>query len=154
MMNLRTAHEGLGIVALVALLAAGMIGCQSFRLPARPHAPVDGIALQPGEPSQGTVDTGDLVLSYAFAVTFTPARQLHLSGRVVSVLARADSMTVYLNFLDSSGNVMDSTVLYASGFKPPTYIRRPGSFDTTLTLPPGAAAIAFGSAVQTSRGHR
>ena len=154
MMNLRTAHEGLGTVVLVALLTAGLIGCQSFRLPPRRHVPANGIALQPGEPVQGTVDTGDLTLSYTFALTFEPSRQLHLSGRVLSLRTRADSVTVSLDILNSAGHVMDTSVLYASGFRPPTYIRRPGRFDTTLALPPGAAAIAFTAFIQPSAGHK
>lgn len=141
-------------VTAIALLTAGLAGCQGFRLPPRPHAPANGIALQPGEPSQGAVDTGDLTLSYGFAVTFEPSRQLHLSGKVLSLRTGADSVTVYLNILDSAGHVMDTSVLYASGFKPPTFVRRARDFDTTLPLPPGAAAIAFSSSVQASRGHR
>ena len=46
---------------------------------------------------------------------------------------------------------MDTSVLYASGFRPPTYIRRPERFDTTLALPPGAAAIAFTLVYPTQR---
>ncbi len=140
--------------AMVAMLAAGLAGCRSFSLSPRPHVPANGIALQPREPVQGTIDTGDLVLSYALAVTFAPARRLHLSGRVLSARTRADKTTVYLHLLDSAGHVMDTSVLYASGFRPPTYIRRPESFDTTLALPPGAAAIAFTSFIQPSAGHK
>jgi hypothetical protein len=152
--DLRIAHEILCIVAAIALLTAGLAGCQGFRLPPRPHTPANGIALQPGEPGQGAVDTGDLTLSYGFAVTLEPSRQLHLSGKVLSLRTGADSVTVYLNILDSAGHVMDTSVLYSSGFKPPTFVRRARGFDTTLPLPPGAAAIAFSSSVQASRGHR
>lgn len=59
-----------------------------------------------------------------------------------------------LPVLDSAGRVMATSVLYASGYKPPTYARRPRTFDTTLNLPSGAAAIAFGSYVKQSAGHR
>jgi len=140
--------------AVAALLAANLTGCRSFSLSPRPFFPANGIALQPGEPAQGTIDTGELVLSYALALTFAPARQLHLSGRVLSVRTRADKVTVYLHILDSAGHDMDTAVLYTSGFKPSNYIRRPRTFDTTLPLPPGAAAIAFTAFVQPSAGHK
>lgn len=140
--------------ALAALLAAGLAGCRSLALPAGPHAPPGGIALQPDGPIQGVVDTGDLTVSYAFAVTFEPARRLHLSGRVLSVRERAEGVTVYLYLLGSAGRVIDNSVLYASGYKPSPFIRHPSTFDTTLTLPAGAAAIAFGSHVQPRRGRK
>jgi len=140
--------------AAIALLAAALSGCQSFGLAPAAHFPADGIALQSTEPVQGTVDAGNLTLSYAYAVTSTPSRQLHLSGRVNSLWARADSVTVYLHILDSAGRVMETSVLYASGYKPPTYLRRPSTFDTTLNLPSGAAAIAFSSYIKQSAGHR
>jgi hypothetical protein len=139
-------------VALAAIVAAGLAGCQTLSFPRGDYAPANGIALQPDGPLQGVVETKDLTVSYGYAVTFEPARKLHLSGSVRSIRGRAAGVTVYLHLLDSTGGVIDSSVLYASGFKPPSYLRRPRTFDVTLALPPGAAAIAFSSMVQPSRG--
>ena len=154
MQAIHPVHAFLVGVALAAVLAVGLAGCRGFSLPHRPHAPAGGIALQPDGPLQGMVDTGDLTVAYAYAVTFEPGRRLHLSGGVRSVRTRADSVTVYLHLLDSAGRVIDRSVLYASGYKPSSYIRRPSTWDISLALPPEAAAMAFSAHVQPSAGRR
>ena len=141
-------------MALATIVAAGLAGCRSWSFPSSPYTPKGGIALKPDGPIQGVVDTGDLTLSYAYAVTFAPARQLHLSGGVRSVRFKADLVNVYLHLLDSAGRVIDKSVLYTSGFKPSTYHRRPSTFETRITLPPGAAAMAFSSYVKRSTDRR
>lgn len=154
MKRMRPVSKTLGVTILAAIVAAGLSGCRSFSLPSGPYSPEGGIALQPDGPLQGVVDTGDLTLAYAYAVTFEPARQLRLSGGVRSVRFKADSVNVYLHLLDSTGRVMEKSVLYASGFKPSTYLRRPRTFDTRVALPPGAASMAFSSYVKRSAGRR
>lgn len=141
-------------MALATILAAGLSGCRSWSFPSPPYTPAGGIALQPDGPTQGVVDTGDLTLSYAYAVTFEPERRLHLSGGVRGVRFKADLVNVYLHLLDSAGRVIDKSVLYTSGFKPSTYHRRPSTFETRVTLPPGAAAMAFSSYVKRHSGRR
>ena len=147
-------HQAFSFTALAALLFIGLAGCQGLGLPSRPHAPASGIALQPDGLIQGEVETSDLTVAYAYAVTFEPRRQLYLSGRVRNTRIQVDSVTVYLHLLDGSGHLIDRSVLYASGYKPPTFIRRPRTFDITLELPDGVAAIAFSSHVKHSAGRR
>ncbi len=151
---IRPLYEVLCFTALAALLSIGLAGCQGLGLPPRTHAPAEGVALQPDGLIQGVVDTGDLTVAYAYAVTFEPKRQLYLSGRVRKTRFQVDSVTVYLHLLDSSGHLIDRSVLYASGNRRDVYFRRPRTFDITLKLPDGVAAIAFSSYVKLSSGRR
>jgi hypothetical protein len=144
------------VIAIGAILTAGLAACQSSGglLSAGPVAPEKRITLQPAGPHQGEADTGELVVAYTYQLESDPHKAVHVNGGLRSVKFRGDGVTVYLNFIDNTGRVIEKKVLYASGYKRPTYIRRPSTFDTTLPLPPGAVAIAFSSYVQASSGRR
>ena len=121
---------------------------------AAPVAPENRITLQPDGPHQGEADTGELVVAYAYRLAPESNQEIHVKGGIRSAKFRGDAVNVYLNFLDNAGNVLDKKILYASGYRRDVYVRRPSTFDTTLPLPPGTAAIAFSSYVKPSAGRR
>lgn len=143
-------------LAIIAVLMAGLCACHSTGLtrPTEPMAPEKRIALQPSGPHSGEADTGDLVVAYTYELAAEPTRELHVKGGIRNVRFKGDAVNVYLNFLDYTGSVVEKKILYASGYKRSTYIRRPSTFDTTLPLPPGTVAIAFSSYVKASAGRR
>lgn len=147
-------HASFTHLIVAALLLGGLNACQSIGSAFAP-APVDPdkrIALKPGGPHQGTADTGDLVVAYAYQLT--PDSLFHVTGGIRSIRFGADTANVYLNFLDDTGRAIERKVIYASGYRRDVYIRRPSTFDTTLPLPPDATAIAFSSYVQASSGRK
>ena len=143
-------------LATAIVLAVGLGACQTagtlFSSP--PIAPENRITLQPDGPHQGEADTGEIVVAYTFRLGPESSREIDVKGGVRSVKFRGDAVNVYLNFLDNAGNVLDREILYASGYRRDVYFRRPSTFDTTLSLPPGTAAIAFSSYVKPSAGRR
>jgi hypothetical protein len=143
-------------MAIGAMLTAGLVACQSSGglLSDSPVAPEKRIPLRPGGPHQGESDTGGVVVGYAYQVVPEPDKAIRLSGGVRRMKFRGDSLNIYLNFLDDYGRIIDKKVLFASGNRRDVYVRRPAAFDTTLTLPPEATAIAFSSYVKPSSGRR
>ena len=135
-------------VVLGACQTAGTVFSES------PIAPEKRITLQPDGPHQGEADTGELVVGYAYQLGPESSRVIHIKGGLRTAKFRGDAVNIYLNFLDSTGNVLDREVLYASGYRRNVYVRRPSTFDTTLPLPPDTTAIAFSSYVKTSSGRR
>lgn len=153
-----TVHRFLTGLALAILLVTGLIACQSIGMNfgAGSIAPADRIPLQPSGSRQGEgrADTGQLVVSYAYEILPGAQRQFRLRGGIASVRTRADSVSVLLNQVDDAGRVISKTILYASGYRPPTGTRRPATFDIILNLSPDTTAIAFSSHVIASRGRR
>lgn len=101
----------------------------------------------------GTADAGSVSLAYRYQVASASGgagSDLDVSGSIGKVQYRADSITVYLHFLDADGSVIHSKPVYSSGFKG----RRGGSFEEKIPIPEGAAALGFTSNVRESRGHR
>ena len=143
-------------LATAIVLAVGLGACQTAGtlFSAAPVAPENRITLQPDGPHQGEADTGELVVAYAYRLAPESNQEIHVKGGIRSAKFRGDAVNVYLNFLDNAGNVLDKKILYASGFRRDVYVRRPSTFDTTLPLPPGTAAIAFSSSVKPSAGRR
>jgi len=138
------------------VLAVGLGACQTtgMMLSAAPVAPENRITLQPDGPHQGEADTGELVVAYAYRLGPESNQEIHVKGGIRSAKFRGDAVNIYLNFLDNAGNVLDQKILYASGYRRDVLVRRPSTFDTTLPLPPGTAAIAFSSYVKPSAGRR
>ena len=143
-------------LATAFVLAAGLGACQTAGtlFSAAPIAPEKRIALQPDGPHQGDADTGDLLVGYTYRLGPESSRVIHVTGGIRTAKFRGDAVNIYLNFLDSAGNVLDRKILYASGYRRDVYVRRPSTFDTTLPLPPGTVSIAFSSYVKASAGRR
>lgn len=143
-------------ITLLILFAGGLSACQTAgtMFSAAPVAPEKRITLQPDGRHQGEADTGELVVGYAYQLGPESSRVIHVKGGLRSAKFRGDAVKIYLNFLDSTGNVLDRKILYASGYRRDVYVRRPSTFDTTLPLPAGTAAIAFSSYVKPSAGRR
>jgi hypothetical protein len=143
-------------LAIIVVLMAGLSACQSTGMMhlTRTIAPEKHITLQPAGPHQGEADTGELVVAYTYQLAPDPDKALHVKGGIRRVKFRGDAATVYLNFIDNAGNVLDRKVLYASGNRRNVYFRRPSTFDTTLPLPSGTISIAFSSYVKASAGRR
>jgi hypothetical protein len=137
---------------LAGLMMAALSACQSmgtFSI-----ASDKRIALQPGGPHAGKADTDDLSVAYTYRLLTEPVSQIQISGGIHSAGYRGDKTSVYLNFVDDTGKVLEKKILYSTGYKRDVYIRRPSTFSTTLPLPPGTVAIAFSSYVKPSFGHR
>jgi hypothetical protein len=143
-------------LATAIVLAIGLGACQTARtvFSEAPIAPENRISLKPNGSHQGEADTGELVVAYAYRLGPESNQEIHIKGGIRSAKFRGDAVNIYLNFLDSAGNVLDREILYASGYRRDVYVRRPSTFDTTLPLPPTTAAIAFSSYVKTSSGRR
>jgi len=143
-------------LATAIVLAVGLGACQTagtlFSSP--PIAPEKRITLQSDGRHQGEADTGELVVAYAYRLGPESNQEIHVKGGIRSAKFRGDAVNVYLNFLDNAGNVLDREILYASGYRRDVFVRRPSTFDTTLPMPPGTAAIAFSSYVKPSAGRR
>jgi hypothetical protein len=143
-------------LATAIVLAAGLGACQTAGtvFSAAPIAPENRIPLQPDGPHQGNADTGELVVAYSYRLGPDSSREIDVKGGIRTAKYRGDAVSIYLNFLDNAGNVLDKKILYASGYRRDVYFRRPSTFSTTLPLPPGTAAIAFSSFVKPSAGRR
>ena len=143
-------------LATAIVLAVGLGACQTAGtvFSAAPIAPENRIPLKPDGPHQGDADTGELVVAYAYQLGPESSREIDVKGGIRTAKFRGDAVNIYLNFLDNAGNVLDKEILYASGYRRDVYVRRPSTFDTTLPLPPGTAAIAFSSYVKPSAGRR
>ena len=143
-------------LATATVLAVGLGACQTAGtvFSAAPIAPENRIPLQPKGSHQGEADTGEIVVAYAYQLGPESNQEIHVKGGVRSTKFRGDAVNIYLNFLDNAGNVLDKEILYASGYRRDVYVRRPSTFDATLSLPPGTAAIAFSSYVKPSAGRR
>ena len=144
-------HPFLAGLMTAAFLTAALGACQS--LGTAPIAPDQRITLQPVGPHQGEADTGDLVVAYTYQIIEGTVREIQISGGIRSARSRGDKTSVYLNFVDGSGKVLEKKILYSTGYKQDVYVRRPSTFDTTLPVPPDTAAIAFSSYVQAYSGH-
>jgi len=79
--------------------------------------------------------------------------EIHLSGKV-SYDHSADSLNVYLWFLDASGEVLQQKIVYSSGYRNSTYRENRRHFQKTLTVPPEAVGISFSFSSQLRRGHK
>jgi hypothetical protein len=143
-------------LATAIVLAVGLGACQTAgtAFSAPPIAPENRIPLKPDGPHQGDADTGELVVAYAYRLGPDSSGEIEVKGGIRTAKYRGDAVNIYLNFLDNAGNVLDKKILYASGYRRDVYVRRPSTFDTTLPLPPGTAAIAFSSFVKPSAGRR
>jgi len=143
-------------LVIVAMMAAGLAACQSSGglLASGPIPAERRITLQPGGPHQGEADTGGVVVGYAYQLGPASDNSILLKGGVRKMTFRGESLSIYLNFLDDTGTVIDKKVLFASGNRRNVYFRRSSTFDTTLTLPPETTAIAFSSYVKPSSGRR
>jgi hypothetical protein len=133
--------------------AAFLMSCQGGRLFNVTIEPDQRISIEDAGVHDGTADAGSVTLAYSYQVTAASGgsgRDLDVSGHIGKVQYRADSIMVYLHFLDAGGSVIQSKPVYNSGFKS----HRGGSFKATIPIPDGAAAIGFTSNVRESRGHR
>lgn len=150
MMPLRT-----GTLRLLLMLAAVVLfmSCQGGRLFDVTIKPDQRIPIDDAGVHDGTADAGSVTLAYSYQVTSASdgsGRDLDVSGHIGKVQYKADSIIVYLHFLDAGGAVIHSKPVYNSGFKS----HRGGSFKETIPIPDGAASLGFTSNVRESRGHR
>jgi hypothetical protein len=144
-------HPLLAGLVTAAFLTVALSACQSMGT--APITPDRLITLEPAGPHQGDADTGDLALAYIYQLKEGTVPEIQISGRIRSARSRGDKTSVYLNFVDSNGQVLDRKILFSTGYKQDVYVRRPSTFDTTLPLPPDTTAIAFSSYVEAYSGH-
>jgi len=78
---------------------------------------------------------------------------LVVGGRVAYNLP-VESLDVYLLFIDTGGTVIDQEWVYSTGYSVSKLWGHSRTFERTLQVPDGAAAISFDSSTVPSRGHQ
>lgn len=65
-----------------------------------------------------------------------------------------DSLNVRLLFLDSTGHVLEQTIVYSSGFRVDRHSRGQRAFDVKLEIPQAAVSFSFSYSSQERSSHR
>lgn len=99
---------------------------------------------------EGSFNRGSLHIDYSYDRN---GDRLRIWGNV-SYSLPVESLDVYLLFVDAGRTVIDQEWLYSIGYSVSKQWGRTRSFERTLQVPNGAAAISFDSSAILSRGHR
>lgn len=99
---------------------------------------------------EGSFSRGALHIDYSYDRN---GDRLRIWGSV-SYSLPVESLDVYLLFVDAGRTVIDQEWLYSTGYDVSKIWGRSGTFERTLEVPDGAAAISFDSSAILSRGQR
>ncbi len=89
--------------------------------------------------SQGTYNDGELTLDYNYQLD---GRKMTLDGQVTSAWA-TDSIDVSLLFFDTSGTILQETIVDYSGYRDSSSSTTAPAFKTMLIVPRGAVGMSF-----------
>jgi hypothetical protein len=90
--------------------------------------------------NQGTYNDGELTLNYNYTLD---GRKMTLDGEITSVWT-FDSIDVSLLFFDTSGTVLQETIVYYSGYREENPLSSTDkTFKTMLVVPRGAVGMSF-----------
>lgn len=146
------------LFAMMLLLTTALWACQSGGPPRYDQiiAPARQIQLQDGGPHSGQADARRATVAYEYTrqPSSSPEVSLTVSGQILAAKSGIVQINIYLLALDPNGKVLFREVLYASGYRRTSNIRRPWAFDKTLTLPPETVALAFDANTRASPGRR
>jgi len=122
-----------GLMFLLFLLTA----CQGMQTTV---APERRIALHPGGPYDGSWESQDVFIQYQY-VKQPGTLKLNYGGHAKRGY---DQLSVWMLFLDSQGNILDTKSIFNSGFRQ-KLTRDKRSFEKTFEIPVGTTQFAFQS---------
>jgi hypothetical protein len=123
-----------------------------------PVREVDRVPLAEGEWTYGVWTGRDLVVDYRYLRNGSDLDlygRVDLAGHITHNFENIDHVHVQAYFLDGAGNIIGSRGAMSSGWRSRLVGGYSIPFHTTMTLPPGTAALGFsytGLAYSTDRG--
>jgi hypothetical protein len=99
---------------------------------------------------QGVFTQGGLTVDYSYRLS---GGNMNLEGQV-SFSDRADSLNVYLLFVDGAGTVLVQKIIYSSGYRDSSRQMSDRTFQHTFIVPTKAKGISFSYTAQPYRGQR
>lgn len=145
-MNSKVTARGLRYLGTASILMLVFLGCtptaefyQGNRV-----ASEQAVRIVPGGPHQGTFETFDLVVNYAYAQdgdSFKINGQATLGDHYRRLYSRLNYLHVYLFCLDSDDRVVKTISLVHALTPDPKELF---AFERAVNLPSGATGIAFG----------
>lgn len=124
-----------GIISLFLLICFGFFGCASSNKSIHEDKRIP--LVEQGSDS-GVFKDIRLTVDYSYRQAgdnITIAGSAHFNGRY-------NSLTVYLLFLDATGKRIDKKLIYSSSYRS-MGAKSDRTFEKTLNVPSGAAAISF-----------
>ncbi|MGW8194764.1 MAG: hypothetical protein ACWGOX_10915 [Desulforhopalus sp.] len=136
-------------IMTAVLLSLTFSGCASLM---DKTVPVDKrISLTRQEGGKGSFTSGKLTLLYNYRIA---GDEMTING-TVSFPHRVDFLNVRLLFLDGAGQVMESRLVYTSGYRTQTIMEKGAQqFRHSLKVPPEASGFSFSYSSQERTGRK
>ena len=133
----------MAVVSLVIVMVLALSGCAVTQ--------VDNQILFGNEDQRkGVFTQGGLTVDYSYRLS---GGNIDLEGQV-SFSGRADSLSVYLLFVDGVGTVLVQKIIYSSGYRDSNRRMSDRTFQHTFIVPTKAKGVSFSYTSQPYRGQR
>lgn len=136
-------NKKIGIVFFLVIMMAILINCNSSSRTGKMVGEEKRIPLNKGGVQSGTWKTFDYSMNYQYRLDQEDIQQsgrMEFSGSLRTEGGAKDSLSIWIDFLDSEGKVLTRKSLFNSGHKAKG---KSGSFKVNLEAPPGTEAMAF-----------
>jgi hypothetical protein len=135
------------VVSLVIAMALALAGCA---LVGQVTQVDNQVLLGDQDQKQGIFTRGGLTVDYSYSLS---GGNMNLEGQV-SFSDRANSLNVYLLFVDGAGTVLVQKIIYSSGYRDSSRQMSDRTFQHTFIVPTKAKGISFSYTAQPYRGQR
>ncbi len=143
----RVSAGKIALVSLVILLALAFAGCAKLT---RVTQVDNKILFDNQNKKEGIFTSGGLTVDYSYQLS---GGNIDLKGQV-SFSNRADSLNVYLLFVDSVGTVLVQKKIYSSGYRDSSRRMSDRTFQQRFIVPTKAKGVSFTYTSQPYRGQR
>jgi hypothetical protein len=137
----------MAVVSLVIAMALALAGCA---LVGQVTQVDNQILFGNQDKKQGIFTQGGLTVDYSYRLS---GGNINLEGQV-SFSGRADSLNVYLLFVDGAGTVLVQKIIYSSGYRDSSRQMSDRTFQHTFIVPTKAKGVSFSYTAQPYRGQR
>lgn len=147
---LQVSVEKMILFFLVIVMVFGLAGCTLVSQVSQVSQVDNQVLFGNEDTKQGIFTQDGLTVDYRYRLK---GGNIDLDGQV-SFSGRADSLNVYLLFVDAAGTVLVQKIIYSSGYRDSGRSMSDRTFQKTFIVPTRAKGISFSYSVQPYRGHR